>query len=189
MNITNTRSGYGLVAIILHWLMALLIVGLFVLGVYMVELDYYDKWYNSAPWWHKAFGMVVFLLLVLRLGWVLFNIHPTPLSSYQRWEIIAARATHILFYVLLVVICVSGYFITTAKGAPIDIFGWFNIPALIKLDSDTAKAVGEVHEIAAYIMAVLFVLHVIATFKHLILDKDVTLIRMLKPFDQKENNS
>lgn len=187
MNITNTKNGYGLVTIVLHWLMALLIIGLFILGVYMVELDYYDKWYNAAPWWHKAVGMVVFFLLVFRLIWVFFNAHPLPLSSYQRWEIMAAKITHIGFYLLLLVVCVSGYFITTAKGKSIDLFGWFDIPALTTINGETAEVTGEIHEIAAYIMAVLFVLHVGATFKHLVIDKDVTLMRMLKPFDQKES--
>ena len=186
MNITNTKNGYGLVAILLHWLMALLIVGLFAIGVYMVELDYYDKWYNAAPWWHKSVGMLVFFLLVLRLFWVFINTHPLPLLSYKPWEIIAAKVTHVLFYILLLLICFSGYFITTAKGASIDMFGWFNIPALAKLGEGTAEVTGEVHEIAAYVMALLFVLHVCATVKHHFFDKDVTLLRMLKPFDQKE---
>ena len=188
MNIIDTKDGYGIITIILHWSMALLIVGLFVLGVYMVELDYYDKWYNAAPWWHKAVGMLVFLLLLLRSVWVIFNVHPLPLPTYQHWEIIAAKITHVGFYILLLVICFSGYFITTAKGASIDLFGWFDFPAVTRLSEAMAKKVGEVHEIAAYVLAALFVLHIGATVKHHFFDKDVTFVRMLKPFDQKEKS-
>ena len=189
MQIKNTKDGYGFIAILLHWLMALLIIGLFALGVYMVELDYYDKWYNAAPWWHKAVGMLVFFLLLFRFVWVFINLHPLPLVTYKRWEIIAAKITHIGFYLLLLVVCISGYFITTAKGAVIDMFGLFNVPSMMKLDSGSAELIGEIHEIAAYVMAALFVLHVCATVKHHFIDKDVTLVRMLKPFDQKEKSS
>ena len=83
----------------------------------------------------------------------------------------------------------SGYFITTAKGASIDLFGWFNIPALGSLDKSQAELSGEVHEIAAYVMLLLFLLHVCATVKHHFFDKDATLIRILKPINKKERSS
>ncbi len=181
MNITNTKDSYGIVAILLHWVMAILIVGLFVLGVYMVDLDYYSKWYNAAPWWHKSLGMVVFFLLIVRIVWLCANQRPLPLATYMRWEVIAAKFTHVLFYILLILLSVSGYFITTAKGASIDMFAWFDIPALTRLDKDQAEIAGELHEIAAYVMALLFLLHVCATVKHHFLDKDTTLTRILKP--------
>tara|TARA_R110000782_G_scaffold18459_8_gene50793 strand:- start:3702 stop:4271 length:570 start_codon:yes stop_codon:yes gene_type:complete len=189
MSIANTKDSYGVVAILLHWIMAILIVGLFVLGVYMVDLDYYSKWYNLAPWWHKCVGMLVFFLLIVRMIWVMINPRPEPLVTYKRWEILAARFTHALFYILLILICMSGYFITTAKGASIDLFGWFNIPALGSLDKSQAELSGEVHEIAAYVMLLLFLLHVCATVKHHFFDKDATLIRILKPINKKERSS
>lgn len=189
MKFTNTKDSYGVVAILLHWIMAILIVGLFVLGVYMVDLDYYSKWYNAAPWWHKSLGMVTFFSLIVRIVWVIANQGPIPLVTYKRWESVAAKVTHILFYVLLLLICISGYFITTAKGASIDMFGWFDIPALARLDKSLAETSGEIHEIAAYVMALLFLLHVCATVKHHFLDKDATLIRILKPINKKERST
>ena len=187
MKITNTENNYGIVTILLHWLLAILIVGLFVLGVYMVDLDYYDSWYNAAPWLHKSVGIGVFFLSLIRIAWALGNQRPMPLPTHKQWEIIAARITHILFYVLLIIICISGYFITTTKGASIDMFGLFNIPAVTRLNENQAVISGEIHEIAAYVMAFLFLLHVCATFKHHYVDKDVTFIRILKQIKQKEN--
>jgi len=187
MNFKNTKSSYGIVAILLHWIMAFLIIGLFVLGIVMVDLDYYSKWYVAAPWWHISIGMAVFALLVVRMVWMFSNIRPMPINSYKSWEIIAAKITHYLFYVLLFVICISGYLITTAKGAAIDMFGWFDIPAVINFNKNQADIAGKFHEIAAYIMTFLFVLHVCATFKHHFFDKDVTFIRILKPMDHKED--
>lgn len=189
MNFLNTKFGYGLVTVVIHWLMAILIVGLFVLGIYMVELDYYDKWYNAAPWWHKGIGMLTFILLVLRIIWITINKKPDALSSYHRWEIIAASVTHYGFYLLLLIISISGYFITTAKGAPIDMFGLFDIPAITSLEKNSAEWTGEIHKISAYIMSVLFFLHVCASLKHHFFDKDITFVRMLKPIDLKEKDS
>ncbi len=186
MKITNSKQGYGIVSILLHWLMAILIVGLFVLGVYMVDLDYYSKWYNAAPWWHKSVGMMVFALLVFRLIWAFSNHHPVPLESYKSWEIKAAKVTHYSFYILLLIISISGYLISTAKGAAIELFNWVDVPAIVSFSKQQADIAGEVHEVAAYVMAFLFLLHVCATFKHHFFDKDITLIRILKPVKPKE---
>lgn len=188
MYIRNTKSNYGIVTIVLHWLMAILIVGLFVLGLYMVDLDYYSKWYVAAPWWHKSIGMAVLALLMVRLFWAMSNVRPAPLASYKSWEIISAKATHVLFYVLLFVICISGYFISTAKGAGIEVFSGFEVPAMISFSKYQSDISGEIHEVAAYVMAFLFVLHVCATFKHHFIDKDTTLVRILKPINNKESS-
>ncbi|MBL1141906.1 MAG: cytochrome b [Proteobacteria bacterium] len=181
MNIANTKNSYGIISILIHWIMAVLIVGLFILGIYMVDLDYYSKWYNAAPWWHKSFGLLVSALLLFRIVWVINTIRPAPLDSYKSWEIKVARITHYSFYILLFVICISGYLISTAKGAAIEFFSLIDVPAIISFSKQQADIAGEIHEIAAYIMAFLFLLHVCATFKHHFIDKDMTLLRILKP--------
>ena len=64
----NTRRGWGLVSILLHWVGALAIIGLFALGWWMTGLDYYDRWYNLGPWWHRSVGMLLLLATLIRLG-------------------------------------------------------------------------------------------------------------------------
>lgn len=187
MQFSNTKNSYGLISILLHWLMAVLIIGLFALGEYMVDLDYYSKWYNAAPWWHKSIGLLVFSLLLFRVIWVISNIRPVPLDSYKSWEIKIAKLTHYLFYILLFMICISGYLISTAKGAAIEFFNFIDVPAIMSFSKQQADIAGEIHEIAAYVMAFLFLLHVCATFKHHILDKDSTLDRILKPVKTDED--
>ncbi len=166
--------------------MALLVVGLFILGAYMVELDYYDSWYNVAPWWHISIGMAVFLLLLIRMTWIIYNPPPRPLPGYQHWERLLGKLTHRLFYIFLIVVSISGYLITTATGAPADFFGWFEIPALIKLDPKQALFIGKTHAVMSYLTGLLFCLHLVASFKHHFTDSDITLIRMLKPITDKE---
>lgn len=187
IHIRNNKTRYGLVTILLHWIMAILITGLFVLGEYMVDLDYYDQWYHVAPWWHKSIGVCVFILLLVRLYWRYSNISPESLRTYKVWEIIIAKAVHFLFYVLLLIICISGYFVSTAKGVGIEVFGWFDVPPATKLSDAQADIMGKTHEITTYALIVLLILHVVATFKHHFFNRDITLVRMLNPMKPKES--
>jgi cytochrome b561 len=160
--------------------MVLLLTALFVMGLYMTSLDYYDPLYHSLPWWHKSMGLFVFLLLVKRVLWKLINPQPTPLKTHQKWEQRVAELTHKLFYLLIFSIIVSGYFISTAKGKGIEFFNLFEIPAITtQLQEETADLIGNAHEIMAISLAVLVVLHALGALKHHFIDKDNTLKRMI----------
>ncbi|MFK5894225.1 MAG: cytochrome b [Pseudomonadota bacterium] len=187
VNFKNTKASYGIVSITLHWIMAALLIGLFALGTYMVDLNYYDQWYVSFPWWHKSIGISVFSLLFIRSGWMLSNATPASLKTYKAWEMQLAKTVHILFYILILIICISGYFISTAKGVGIEVFGWFDVPALINIEDQQADIAGEIHEISNYALFILFSLHAIAALKHHFINKDITLTRILKPTKPKEN--
>ncbi|MCW8962287.1 MAG: cytochrome b [Gammaproteobacteria bacterium] len=186
--ITNTRSSYGLPAIVFHWLVALLFIGLFALGLYMVDLDYYNAWYNRAPWWHKALGIVLTVLLVIRWCWRLLNVVPAPLGLDRHWQYLTVRVVHQLFYILLAVACVSGYFISTAKGSAIDVFDWFELPAIIQLDESWQAWVARIHEWSVYFTAGLMVLHSLAALKHHFINHDKTMIRILIPIKPEESD-
>jgi len=186
MSIFNTKTHYGVVSIVLHWTMACLIIGLFVLGQYMVTLDYYDSWYHSAPWWHKSFALIVFILLLIRLLWRWFNRLPEPLSGYKRWEIIVGKIVHSAFYIVIFITCISGYFVSTATGASIDFFSWVDVSAIMTLSETQAEFAAKSHELMNELLAVLFSVHVIAAVKHHLINNDITLIRMLKTNIKKE---
>ncbi len=185
MKLKNTGSGYGLVSIVLHWIMALLLIGLYFLGDYMVDLDYYDDWYHTAPDWHKALGLTALALLLVRLSWKSLQIKPSPLASYHAWEIRLATLTHSGFYLVLLVVTLSGYFMSTAKGAAVDIFGWFEVAALTSLNKNQAELVAEIHEISTTVFILMVLLHIAAALKHHFVDKDRTLFRILKPVSGK----
>ncbi len=179
MKLFNNKTNYGLLSIFLHWVMAIIIVALFFLGEYMVDLDYYDQWYHQAPWWHKGIGISLFSLLSIRLILKFGSASPTPLTTYKKWETTLSRITHLLFYFLLLTICISGYFIATAKGSGIDVFSWFEIAALAELTESQTDLSGDIHEISTRVLVVLFLLHVVAAVKHHVINRDITLIRML----------
>ncbi len=176
--IRNTDTRYGLSAVVLHWVMAMMVFGLFSLGLYMTSLGYYDPWYHSAPWWHKSGGLLLLCLLIIRAAWALFNIKPVPLPTHQPWETLLATIVHRLLYWLLLAICVSGFLIATAKGDGIEFFGWFEVSAITNGLSDQEDLTGKVHLVLAITTMLLAALHVAGALKHHFLDRDTTLKRM-----------
>ena len=172
----NTLNNYGWISIGLHWLVAIAVIGLFGLGLWMVELTYYDPWYQRAPNLHKSMGVLLFFVMLARLAWHLGNARPR--LSGAPWEQRAARLVHGLLYLLLYALMVSGYLISTADGRAIDVFGLFRIPATLtgKQQEDIA---GVVHEFLAYGVIALATLHALAALKHHFIDRDNTLKRML----------
>lgn len=182
--ISNTGSKFGLIAILFHWLMAVLIIGLFALGHYMTGLDNNDPWYQYGPYLHKSMGVTVLLLLMLRYFWKMIQETPAPFANYTVWELKLSKVVHWLFYILLVIACISGYLVATADGATIEFFNLFELDPMAALDKTQTEFVKEIHEIVNWLLAFLFVMHVAAAIKHHFIDKDNTLVRMLKPFDE-----
>ncbi|ASM50245.1 cytochrome b561 [Pseudoalteromonas espejiana DSM 9414] len=176
----NTFSSYGLIAILLHWLMAITVLGLFGLGLYMVELTYYDSWYKGSLDLHKSIGITLAAVFVFRVLWRLFSNQPKSLSSNKVMNQLAHTA-HIVMYLILAVIMVSGYLISTADGRPINVFSVLSVSALDFTFDEQADIAGEIHYYGACILIGLSVLHALGALKHHFIDKDKTLIRMIKP--------
>lgn len=179
--IKDTQTAYGVTSKALHWGMAVLLFGLFGIGLYMTDLGYYDSLYHILPWWHKSVGLLVIILLVLRVIWRLSNTRPLPLASHKLWERKIASKVHILLYLLILLIASSGYLISTSEGKGIEFFGWFEVPALLTLSTDTADLVGAAHFYLAWGLIVLATAHAGAAIKHHVIDRDSTLIKM-KPW-------
>ncbi len=190
MQFGNNEQSWGVLSIVLHWLVALTVFCLFALGIWMTGLDYYHAWYNQAPLIHKSVGIILVGVLLLRLAWRLFNTNPESLISHAPWEKKLARIMHLLLYLMLFSVIVSGYFISTADGRAIEVFNWFEVPAYpigIEQQEDIA---GAVHWYLALTLMALVALHTVGALKHHIIDRDETLKRMLrvaKPNEQKPN--
>lgn len=179
MRVRNSSSQFGMVSIVVHWLVAVVVFGLFGLGFWMVDLSYYDEWYRTGPDIHRSIGILLLLVMVFRLVWRLLNPVPRPLDSHGRFEVLAAKGAHLLLYLLIFVAMVSGYLISTADGSSISVFNWFDVPSVtgqIKGMEDTA---GLVHYWTTWALVVLAGLHGLAAVKHHLFDRDDTLRRML----------
>ncbi len=181
----NTTERFGLIAIILHWVIALTVIALFALGLYMVELTYYDSLYITLPSIHKSVGLLLILLLLARVAWKITNIQPEPIVGITHVEIVAAKLAHFGLDSFVVLIIVSGYLISTAKGAGISVFGWFEVAATITSIPGQEDTAGLIHKYLAYAIIGLSVLHALAALKHHFIDKDNTLRRMLGKSDMR----
>ncbi|PSW74141.1 cytochrome b [Photobacterium sp. GB-50] len=165
--------------ILLHWLVALTVVGLFAIGWWMVDLNYYHAWYNTAPDTHKSTGLILFFVLIVRLLLRALTDAPATLSSHAQWEQWLAQKTHWLLYLLLFVVMFSGYLISTADGRAISIFGVFDIPATLTSIQNQEDIAGTIHWYGACVLIGFALLHAIGALKHHFIDKDNTLKRML----------
>ncbi len=174
----NSTTRFGLIAVSLHWLVAMTVFSLFALGLWMTGLDYYDSWYKQGPWWHKSIGITLFLVVIVRLCWRLLTPLPAALASHKSWEAKVAHVTHLLLYLLLFTIMVSGYLISTADNRAIEVFGWFDVPATITALPNQEDIAGWVHLILASTLIGLVVLHAAAALKHHFIDRDSTLKRI-----------
>lgn len=168
---------YNRTARVIHWISALVIVAMFVLGVWMVELNYYSQWYKQAPHLHKSVGILLALLTVFRVLWK--GKTRSPEIEGKPLEIKLAKAVHHFIYLVLVIIFLSGYAISTADGRGIEIFNWFTVPGLGELFPGQADLAGVIHSLAAWTLIAMALLHAVAALKHHFINKDNTLRKMI----------
>ena len=177
MNFTPPR--YTGPAIAAHWVIAALILVAFPLGVYMHELPLSPtklKLYS----YHKWIGITVLLLFVPRILWRITHRPPAPLPM-PAWQHRIAEGTHHLLYLLMFLVPLSGWLMSSAKGFQVVYFGVLPLPDLVGKSEDLGDLLKGVHEALNFGLLALVGLHVAGTLKHMIIDKDGTLRRML-PF-------
>jgi cytochrome b561 len=172
----DRQDSYGAVSRVIHWTMAIAVFALFALGWWMVGLDYYSPYYNSAPELHRNAGMLLLAVLVVRIVWRMGNVKPGN-DGLAPFEQHAARIVHVAFYPLLAVLMVSGYLISTADGRPIDVYGWLHVPAIAEIKGFEDVA-GFVHEWTAYAIMGLAAIHSAAAIRHRFMDKRTAGNRM-----------
>ncbi len=177
--IKNNTRRFGLLTRLLHWSVALLILGLTWLGWYMVDLTYYDKWYKDSLDYHKSLGMLVLGLAMVKLGWQWYSPLPNTLTELKPLERIAARLMHTVLLTSMILLPLTGYLISTSAGQPVAVFNWLQIPAVIAVDKGLRDLVIELHYYLAYATLLLVAGHAGAAIKHQFIDKHDTLKRML----------
>ena len=175
MELKNSSYAYGAIAKFFHWLSALCIVCLFVLGLWMIDLDYDHQWYDLAFHYHESIGVLLAVFILLRWLWRQINVSPTFEPSLSTLEKRSAIIAHRLMYLLCFIIFMTGYLIPTADGRSLDVFMWFSVPAITELTHQHVDLAGDIHFWLACGLMALASIHAFASFKHHFIDKDRTL--------------
>ena len=174
---------YTRTAITLHWLMALLVFVTFPLGLVMSEMALSPNKLRLLSY-HKWLGVTVFILVMVRLLWRASN-KPAPLlATMPHWQRVAANAVHVLLYVLLFAIPLSGWLMSSAKGFQTVYLGMLPLPDLLSKDKVLGDALAALHEVLNIALLALVVAHIAAAIKHQFVDCDGTLARMIPFLDR-----
>ncbi|MEJ5991280.1 cytochrome b [Ramlibacter sp. PS3R-8] len=179
--LTNTADRYGLLAILLHWGMAVALVALVGTGLYMVAMPNvgFDTAKITLILVHKAVGMGVLAAAVLRLAWRMANRMPRLAAGLPLWQQVAARFVHLALYGLMIALPVSGWLMSSAGGYPIPLFGGIVVPDLIGVNDHLFQLLIAIHRWLAYAFILLASLHMAAALHHHAVLKDDTLRKML----------
>ena len=179
----SRRPQYGAVAITLHWLIVALIIASWTLGLYMVDLPLSPQKLKYISW-HKWLGISILLVAIFRAVWRAGHPAPPPPITMQRWQRGAVIVSHLLLYVLIFAIPITGWLFSSASGIPTVYFGWLQLPDLVTRDKLLAEALRQTHVSLNLALFVVVCVHVAAALKHQFLDRDEVLARML-PFLRK----
>ena len=170
-------SRYSGPAIFLHWLMSVAIICNFCLGLYMAGLKFSHlrlSLYN----YHKWTGATILFLAALRLLWRVTHRPPADVPA-PKWQHIAAHVTHWGLYALFFAVPLVGWAYSSAAGFPLVVFGVLPLPDFVSPDRALAATLKALHGDLAWVLCALVVLHVAAVGKHMVIDKDGLIRRMM----------
>ena len=170
---------YSLPAIVLHWLIAVLIVAAFALGLTMVDIPGITPTKLKYFSWHKWLGITVLGLACLRTTWRLTHAAPAYPHTMAGWQKRAAHGLHALLYLLIFAVPISGYFYSLAAGVPVVYLGILPLPALIEPNPEWKPILRQIHYALNMGTLACVGLHVLAALKHQFIDRDGVLARML----------
>lgn len=172
------RNRYSTVSLVLHWLIAVMVVSqVLLIAAHDATEGQLSRDFVNV---HKSVGLSILLLTLGRLGWRVANpAIPLP-TAMPRWQKLLARATHVLFYVMLIAMPLVGWAASSAAGREILWFGLFQWPLLpIGGGRETARDLMDVHGMGAKVIYVLILLHVAGALKHQFYNRDNVLHRMI----------
>ena len=173
----NSTSSWGTTAKLFHWLIAVLIFAQFGLGWWATLLKLSPLKINLFVW-HKSIGMLILVLVIARLLWRCMNPTPTLPADTPDWERFAARASHLLLYVLMLALPLSGWLLNSAAGVPFRIFRLIPLPSLIAPDKHIAEMAALVHLLLFLALAALLLVHIGAALRHHFIKRNDVLRRM-----------
>ena len=170
-------SRYTRVAVVLHWVIAIVVLLQVPLGWWMQEIPKQPPGPRAEMFnLHKSIGLTVLALMILRLAWRLGHT-PPALPPMPRWQAIAAKCTHWALYILVVGMPLTGYLGSVYSGFPVKFFG-MTLPAWGVKDPQLKEWMGSAHLFLSWALLAAFALHILGVIKHAVIDRDQLLTRM-----------
>ncbi|ANC90660.1 cytochrome b [Azospirillum humicireducens] len=163
----------------LHWLIALLIVGLYLLTF---GEEFYERGHpmRATIWWlHISFGLLLLGLVIARMGLRLVRGIPALPSTMAPAERGASHLVHLGLYALMLAVPLIGVVLTWLRGDTLTFFSLFSIPSPVEADRTLGRSVKDIHELAANLILALAALHMAAALWHHLVRRDGVLGRML----------
>jgi len=181
MALKSTSMRWGWATRVLHWSIALAVFGMFSAGFYAGNLDPNApedlNQYNAVINVHKSFGLLILMMMLVRVLWRLSERTPKLPSTVPAWERIAARAAHLLLYVGLFVMPISGYLMVIGEGEPVQFFG-LTLPHVLELHGYWALVADWTHHLVAFVLLAIVVLHILGALKNHVIDRNDVLRNM-----------
>jgi cytochrome b561 len=160
----------------LHWLSALVFISLLCVGYYMTSLaDSPDKWEIYGM--HKSFGVIAFILVVARLLVRIWSVVPNYPASLKRRDVVLSKATVHILYLLILLMPVSGYLMSTFGGRQVKMFA-ISVPSLFAANPELSHVFHEMHFICAKVLVAIILLHIAGLFKHMLFERENLLKRI-----------
>jgi cytochrome b561 len=178
MQLANTKTGYGWAAILLHWLAAIAVVAMFLIGEQFEDLPRGPE-KSALMGLHIGLGVLVAPLLLARVSSSLIQKKPEALPQHPLLALLSS-IVHYGLLAAIVVLVVTGPLAVFSGGRALKVFGWFEIPSPMARNHDLHELAEEIHVATVKVVFALVVLHVLGAIKHVVFDRDRTLMRMLR---------
>ncbi|MEJ2059709.1 MAG: cytochrome b [Gammaproteobacteria bacterium] len=170
MRATNTATEYGWVTRVLHWLMALLILGMIALGAFMGDVPKTDSSRLVLFTLHMSTGVVLLVLILLRSGWHLYTKPPKEAENLWPWEHRLAWVIQRLMYLCMLLVPIAGYLMVSSAGHKIPFYGLLQLPEALPKVGWVHEFFEGAHSFLAYSLLVLVIVHVAGAIKHRYID-------------------
>lgn len=175
---TSMRDHYTATSIVLHWLIAVLLLGQFAFGLMLEDIPRGTPERGIYVNLHKSSGIVIGLLIVLRIAWRLTHRPPPLPASMPAWQRHAARFSHAALYLCMLALPLSGYLASNFSKYGVKLFNVVQLPPWGPENKVLYAFFNGTHHVAALLLAVFVGLHVLAVAKHMLIDRDGLLWRM-----------
>jgi cytochrome b561 len=172
------RDRYTTTAIVLHWLIAVLLLGQFAFGLILGDIPRGTPERGFYVNLHKSTGIVIGLLVVLRLVWRLGHTPPQLPAAMPAWQRQASKWTHVILYLCMLVMPLSGYLASNFSKHGVKLFNVVRLPPWGPDDKALYTLFNQTHQLTALLLALFVGLHVLAVAKHMLADRDGLLWRM-----------